>query len=140
MKVKARGIALHYFDAEPGKRGDAKHDKFYRIYIYRNAAGNYEVTSNWGRDNYGVQGQTKTMAFADFNDAKKYMTKLGDSKMRKGYEYLGEAPVEFDDQRLYQTGEKLLTTTGRRPTKIAGFSVMITEEEDIFDLLGVGSS
>lgn len=137
--MKARGIALHYFDAEPGKRGDAKHDKFYRIYLHHNGGmlTPYVVTSNWGRDNGGVEGQTKQMQFADLASAKKYMQKLGDTKIRKGYEYLGEADVTLDMGNLAASGERLLKTTGRRPTKIAGFSVMITEEEDIFDLLGV---
>lgn len=135
--MKARGIALHYFDAEPSsKTGDAKHDKFYRMYLFANPSGNgYSVTSNWGRDNVGVEGQVKTEEFADFASAKKYMEKLGDSKMRKGYEYLGEADVTYDQNTLWRSGERLLGATGRRPTKIAGFTLLITEEEDIFDLL-----
>lgn len=136
--MKARGIALHYFDSEPSdKTGDAKHDKFYRIYLYATGttATPYAVLSNWGRDNPGVEGQSKTEVFSDFAKAKKYMEKLGDSKMRKGYEYLGEADVTLDPSAMHRSGERLLTATGRRATKIPGFSVMITEDEDIFDLL-----
>lgn len=137
-KIMVTGIALHYFDAEPGKKGDAKHDKFYRLYLRKYPLANgvqYEVTRNWGRDTPGAEGQIKTQVFYDEKSARKYMQKLADSKLKEGYEYLGEAEVELVIGSRWATGETLLNATGRRPTKIPGVSVLIMEEEDIFDLI-----
>lgn len=129
--MKATGVALHYFDA------GLNSDKFYRIYLYKSTHGGmktFHVISHWGRDG-AVNGQSKTMTFDTWNEAKNYAVKLGDSKMRKGYEWLGEKEVELNVSDLYGTGQRLMQATGRTPTKIAGFALVIQEEADLLELL-----
>ena len=129
-KTKALGVALHYFDA------GLNSDKFYRIYLYKTVSGGqtvYHVVSHWGRDG-AINGQSKTMTFEAWNDAKNYAVKLGDSKMRKGYEWLGEKEVEYSND-LYETGQRLMKATGRKPTKVNGFALVIQEEADLLELL-----
>lgn len=133
--MKATGVALHYFDASAGTSGRGS-DKYYRIYLYKSTTNHqtvFHVVSHWGRD--GASGQDKTMTFEDWTDAKTYAVKLGDSKMKKGYEWLGEKEVEFRSNDLVGTGDRLLRATGRTPTKIAGFRLVIEEEADLLELL-----
>lgn len=134
MRVKAIGIALHYFDINPD--AGTNHDKFYRLYLAKaaNISGNYTVISHWGRDG-AMNGQSKTVDFGDYHSAREYMQKLGNSKFRKGYEMLGEVEVELDINDLYYTGRKLLAATGRQPTKMSGFTMIIREEADLMELL-----
>lgn len=129
--MKATGVALHYFDA------GLNSDKYYRIYIYKARSGSqttFHVLSHWGRDG-SINGQSKSMTFDTWNEAKNYAVKLGDSKMRKGYEWLGEKEVELNVSDLYGTGQRLMQATGRTPTKIAGFALVIQEEADLLELL-----
>lgn len=133
--MKAVGVALHYFDANAGTSGRGS-DKYYRIYLYGQTVGGqkvWKVTSHWGRD--GAFGQDKTMTFEDWTDAKTYASKLGDSKMKKGYEWLGEKTVELTINNLPDTGRRLINATGRTPTKINGFALVIQEEPDLLELL-----
>lgn len=133
MRTKAVGVALHYFDANAGQNGS---DKFYRIYLYQGGYGTYEVLSHWGRDG-AVNGQSKVVKFDNFHDAKEYAEKLGNSKHRKGYEWLGENEIDLDLSDLWYTGQRLVKATGRTPTKMAGFSLVIQEEADLMELLGL---
>jgi len=129
--MKATGVALHYFDA------GLNSDKFYRIYLYKRTQRGmttFHVVSHWGRDG-AVNGQSKSMTFDTWNEARNYATKLGDSKMRKGYEWLGEKEVDLQENDLYGTGQRLMTATGRTPTKVAGFALVIQEEADLLELL-----
>lgn len=135
MRTKATGVALHYFDAGAGQNGS---DKFYRIYVFKTTSRSknttYTVIGHWGRDGAAV-GQSKTMEFSTWNEAKNYAVKLGDSKMRKGYEWLGEKEVMLDTDDLTSTGMNLLRATGRTATKVNGFSLVIQEEADLLELL-----
>lgn len=134
--MKATGVALHYFDAGAGTSGKGS-DKYYRIYLYKSTHGGmttFHVVSHWGRDG-AVNGQSKGVTFDSWNDARNYATKLGDSKMRKGYEWLGEKEVELSINDLHGTGQRLLKATGRTATKIAGFALVIQEEADLLELL-----
>lgn len=129
--MKATGVALHYFDA------GLNSDKFYRIYLYKSTQRGmttFHVISHWGRDG-AVNGQSKAMTFDTWNEARNYATKLGDSKMRKGYEWLGEKEVDLQVNDLYGTGQRLMRATGRTPTKVAGFALVIQEEADLLELL-----
>lgn len=129
--MKATGVALHYFDA------GLNSDKFYRIYLYKSTSRGvptFHVTSHWGRDG-AVNGQSKVVTFDTWNEARNYATKLGDSKMRKGYEWLGEKEVELQPNDLHSTGQRLMQSTGRTPTKVAGFALVIQEEADLLELL-----
>lgn len=129
--MKATGVALHYFDA------GLNSDKFYRIYLYKSKHGSqttFHVVSHWGRDG-AVNGQSKAVTFDTWSEAKNYAVKLGDSKMRKGYEWLGEKEVELSINDLYTTGQRLMQSTGRTPTKVAGFALVIQEEADLLELL-----
>lgn len=133
--MKARGVALHYFDASAGTSGRGS-DKYYRIYLYKSTHSSqtvYHVVSHWGRD--GAYGQDKKVTFDTWNEARNYATKLGDSKMKKGYEWLGEKEIEYNESNLVDTGARLLQATGRQPTKVAGFSLVIEEEADLLELL-----
>lgn len=132
--AKALGVSLHYFDANSGTSGRGS-DKFYRLYLYQTRSG-YAVTSHWGRD--GAVGQSKSVEFAIWSEAKNYMVKLGDSKMRHGYEWLGEKEISLPSNvsaNLPSMGEALIKATGRTPTKINGFALIIQEEADLIDLL-----
>lgn len=129
--MKATGVALHYFDAGQNS------DKYYRIYIYTTGTGlkkEFHVVGHWGRDG-SINGQSKHMTYDTWAEAKNYAVKLGDSKMRKGYEWLGEKEVEFNINDLYTTGQRLMKATGRTPTKVNGFGLIIQEEADLIDLL-----
>jgi predicted DNA-binding WGR domain protein len=133
--MKATGVALHYFDAGAGTSGRGS-DKFYRIYLYKSTHGGqttYHVVSHWGRD--GAAGQDKEVVYDNWVDAKNYAVKLGDSKLRKGYEWLGEQEIEYQANNLTRTGETLLKATGRTPTKMNGFALVIQEEADLMELL-----
>lgn len=129
--MKATGVALHYFDA------GLNSDKFYRIYLYKSTSrgiSTYHVIGHWGRDG-AVNGQSKVMSFDTWNEARNYASKLGDSKMKKGYEWLGEKEVELSVNDLYTTGNRLMKATGRTPTKMNGFALVIQEEADLLELL-----
>lgn len=130
MRTKAVGVALHFFDA------GVNSDKFYRIYVSKSATvlGSYVVISHWGRDG-APNGQNKRVEFGDFRSAKEYAEKLGGSKMRKGYEWLGEKEVDLEEDDLWYTGQRLLQATGRQPTKMDGFSMVIQEEADLLEML-----
>jgi predicted DNA-binding WGR domain protein len=134
MRVKAIGIALHYFDVNPDAGTNS--DKFYRIYLAKaaNTLGYYQVISHWGRDG-AANGQSKTMDFDNYQDARAYMQKLGDSKFRKGYEVLGEKEIDLETTDLYYTGQRLVAATGRTPTKMMGFTMLIREEADLMEML-----
>lgn len=132
--MKATGVALHYFDAGFGTNGS---DKFYRIYLYKSTfkgVTTFHVLSHWGRDG-ALNGQSKAVTFDSWNEARNYAVKLGDSKMRKGYEWLGEKEVELSANDLHGTGQRLMKATGRKPTKVAGFALVIQEEADLLELL-----
>lgn len=134
--MKATGVALHYFDAGAGTSGKGS-DKYYRIYLFKSKHGSqtvFHVVSHWGRDG-SVNGQSKAVVFDSWNEARNYAVKLGDSKMRKGYEWLGEKEIEYYGTDLYRTGKELMDATGRAPTKIAGFALVIQEEADLLELL-----
>lgn len=133
MRIKAVGIALHFFDANVSVNGS---DKYYRIYLAKSAdtAGHYKVISHWGRDG-ATNGQSKSVTFSNFHDAQTYAEKLGNSKMRKGYEWLGEKEIDLDPSDLYYTGQRLVAATGRTPTKMDGFTMLIREEADLMELL-----
>jgi predicted DNA-binding WGR domain protein len=135
MRVKALGVALHYFDVNPD--AGTNHDKYYRIYVTKTPSGNqgiFDVISHWGRDG-SVNGQSKTVSFNNWHDAKAYAEKLGNSKVRRGYEWLGEKEIELDTHDLYYTGQRLVAATGRTPTKMMGFTMLIREEADLMELL-----
>lgn len=129
-KMRATGVALHYFDASLNS------DKYYRIYLFKTVTSHqtiYHVVSHWGRDG-AVNGQSKEMTFDTWSDARNYAVKLGDSKMRKGYEWLGEKEIDYTHD-LHQNGVRLMKATGRVPTKVAGFALVIQEEADLLELL-----
>lgn len=139
MKVKAFGVALHFFDSTAGTSGRGS-DKYYRQYIYPEyVAGitTYKVIKHWGRDY--TSGQTREESFATWAEAKEAVERQAFSKIKKGYEYLGEAEISIDTGALDAAGTKLLATTGRRPTKhggvSGGFALVIKEEPDLIDLL-----
>src|SRR3954468_16668405 len=133
--MKAIGIALHFFDGEPNDKGKARHDKYWRVYIFPSGS-SWAVMRNWGRDGVANNGQHMLEVFPTLAAAKAYAEKLGTKKMQGGYEWLGQAEIDVPDFRnLYAVGQQLLTTTGRQPTKVNGFHVIIDEEEDILALL-----
>ena len=125
------GVALHYFNAQTNS------DKFYRCFTWSDNGQFWNVVYHWGRD--GAMGRTNWQTFTTRTAAHEALNDKVDSKLAEGYEFLGKSVVATTPGvkiDIIAVSSKLYEKIGCAPTKLPnGYSVIITEEDDIMDLV-----
>lgn len=124
------GASLHYFDEAQNS------DKFYRAFTFSRDGSDWLTVCHWGR--YGSVGTVKSVHFIDESAATTFVRSKVSSKIRKGYEVLGDGACDTAAMgaSYVELSSMLHNRIARAPVRTSlGITFIIEEEPDVWDLL-----